>query len=71
MAVSFGFKTGDRVRHVSRDELGTVTILENGDVQVRFDKPTPKGRPSLGVYDAIWFRTYPNGLVALQQTPEA
>jgi hypothetical protein len=57
-----GFKTGDRVRHVSRDENGTVTILENGDVHVRFDKPTPKGRASVGVYDRLWFEIHPNGL---------
>lgn len=64
------FKTGDRVRHVSRDEKGTVTILDNGDVKVRFDKPTPSGRASIGVYDELWFRLNPNGLV-LQQTPGA
>lgn len=57
------FKTGDRVRHVSRDEVGTVTVLENGDVKVKFDKPTPMGRASVGVYDTIWFQIYPNGLV--------
>lgn len=57
-----GFKTGDRVRHVSRDEVGTVTVLENGDVKVLFDKPTPKGRTSIGIYDKIWFGIYPNGL---------
>ncbi len=59
------FKTGDRVRHASRREVGTVTSLPNGDVQVDFDNPTPKGRKSVGIYDANWFRIYPNGLVAL------
>lgn len=63
------FKTGDRVRHVSRDEIGTVTMLENGNVKVNFDNPAPNGRKSIGEYDANWFRIYPNGLI--QQTPGA
>lgn len=59
------FKDGDRVRHSSRGELGTVTIL-SGAVQVRYDKPTPKGIPSVGMYDEKWFELYPNGLVLVQ-----
>lgn len=62
------FKTGDRVRHVSRGETGTVTILENGNVQVDFDLPTPKGNKSVGEYDPQWFRIYPNGLVPATDT---
>lgn len=56
------FKTGDRVRHSGRGEAGTVKILRNGDVQVEFDKPTPRGNPSIGVYDTVWFSTHPSGL---------
>lgn len=56
------FKSGDRVRHVGRDEMGVVKILRNGDVRVEFDKPSPSGNPSIGVYDANWFSTYPNGI---------
>lgn len=59
------FKTGDRVRHMSRGEAGTVTVRPNGDVQVDFDNPTPKGHKSVGIYDANWFRVYPGGLVAM------
>lgn len=55
-------KTGYRVRHVSRDECGTVTILPNGNAQVIFDNPTPGGRVSIGEYDENWFKIYPNGL---------
>ena len=57
------FKDGDRVRHVSRNEVGTVKVLGNGNVQVTFDNPTPRGNKSVGEYDADWFRIYPNGLV--------
>lgn len=57
------FKTNDRVRHVSRDEVGTVIVLSNGDIRVEFDKRTPRGNRSVGVYDPNWFRVYPNGLI--------
>jgi hypothetical protein len=59
------YQPGDRVKHLSRDEIGTVSILPNGDIQVDFDNPTPKGRKSVGIYDANWFRLYPNALVKL------
>jgi hypothetical protein len=62
------FKTGDRVRHVSRNEVGSVTILKNGNVQVEFDKPAPSGRKSIGEYDPQWFRIYPNGLTLVTDT---
>lgn len=58
------FKTGDRVQHVGRGEIGTVTILQNGNVQVEFDNPTPRGHRSIGEYDKAWFEQYPNGLAA-------
>lgn len=64
------FKNGDRVRHISRDEVGTVKITEEGHVMVTFDNPTPRGTKSVGIYDYNWFEIYPNGL-ALQQTPGA
>jgi hypothetical protein len=57
------FKTGDRVRHTLRDELGTVEIVEDGVIKVTFDNPTPKGRPSIGMYDEAWFRICPKYLV--------
>lgn len=63
MITETDFKTGDRVRHVSRDEVGTVTILPTGNVQVEFDKRTLRGNKSVGIYDPNWFRVYPNGLV--------
>lgn len=44
---------------------GTVKILRGGDVKVHFDKPTPTGRASVGVYDELWFRVYPHGLELL------
>lgn len=56
------FKDGDRVRHIGRDEIGTVKLLENGSVQVTFDKPTPSGRPSIGEYDDVWFSTHDDWL---------
>lgn len=65
------FKTGDRVRHVGRAEIGTVTAGESMYVQVQFDNPTPAGKVSVGTYDRAWFRIHPNGLVLHQQTPGA
>jgi len=56
------FKDGDRVRHRSRDELGTVKITGEGHVMVTFDKPTPSGKKSVGIFDRNWFEVYPNGL---------
>lgn len=56
------FQTGDRVRHNSRGEDGTVTMLANGNVLVTFDKLTPRGTVSQGEYDDVWFNVYPNGL---------
>jgi hypothetical protein len=55
------FKPGDRVRHVSRDELGTVERVDDY-VHVRFDKPTPRGAASRGEYDELWFSKFPRGL---------
>ena len=55
------FKPGDRVRHVSRDELGTVERVDDR-VHVRFDNPTPRGTVSRGEYDELWFSKYPSGL---------
>lgn len=63
------FKVGDRVRHVSRGERGTVTIVANGRCQVEFDNPTPCGNRSVGEYDANWFLTYPAGLVREPEAP--
>jgi hypothetical protein len=57
------FKVGDRVTHTGCQESGTVTSTENGLVVVEFDVPTPHGNISVGRYDAVWFRTYPNGLI--------
>lgn len=62
------FKDGDRVRHTSRGELGTVKITNEGHVMVTFDNSTPLGHKSVGIYDYNWFEIYPN---ALQQTPGA
>ena len=60
------FKNGDRIRHKSRDELGTVKITDEGHVMVTFDKPTPRGGQSVGIYDYNWFEVYPNGLELAQ-----
>jgi hypothetical protein len=62
-ALSEAFKTGDRVLHVNRNEQGSVTVLEDGSVQVEFDNPTPGGRRSVGVYDTNWFKQHPNMLL--------
>lgn len=56
------FKDGDRVRHIGRHEDGTVKLLDNGSVQVTFDNLAPSGKPSVGEYDEVWFRTHPNWL---------
>lgn len=56
-------KNGDRVRHLSRDEVGTVKITNEGHVMVTFDNLTTRGNKSVGIYDANWFEVYPNGLV--------
>ena len=56
-------KTGDRVLHIGRNETGTVTLLDDGVVQVAFDAPTPRGDVSIGKFDAAWFRMHPNWLV--------
>jgi len=55
------FKPGDRVRHVLRNELGTVERVDE-HVHVRFDKPTPRGAVSTGAYDELWFSIHPRGL---------
>jgi hypothetical protein len=56
------FKDGDRVRHVNRDEWGTVKIDGKGHVVVTFDKPNSRGHKSVVIFDANWFKVYPNGL---------
>lgn len=60
------FKDGHRVRHVNRDEIGTVKITGEGHVAVTFDKPTPRGHKSVGVFDYNWFKIYPNGLQRIE-----
>lgn len=57
------FKTGDRVKHISRDQVGTVTILENGDVSVQFD-----GSKFPGIYDVGWFESHPGWLIRATAT---
>lgn len=66
------FKAGDRVRHIGRNEAGTVLPFETaGVVRVEFDNPTPRGSKSIGEFDEAWFRIHPGWLVSLQQTPGA
>lgn len=57
------FNVGDRVRHCGRDELGTVTAVDADGVHVTYDNPTPKGKPSRGLYDERWFELLPGMLV--------
>lgn len=53
-----GFTVGDRVHHVGRSEDGTVVSLTHEAVHVEFDQPTPGGRPSIGIFDEVWFNTH-------------
>jgi hypothetical protein len=66
------FKAGDRVHHIGRRENGTVLPFITPEVvRVEFDNPAPSGRPSIGEFDELWFRTHPNWLTSIQQTPGA
>lgn len=57
---------GDRVRHIGRNEEGTVLPFDTaGVVKVLFDKPTPSGAKSIGEFDQVWFMTHPNWLINL------
>lgn len=60
------FQPGDRVIHVGRNEAGTVESVTAGSVKVMFDKLTSRGNRSIGVYDDLWLRTYPNGLKLIE-----
>lgn len=67
------FKTGDRVHHVGRREDGTVLPDITIDVvRVQFDNPTPRGDPSIGQFDELWFDMHPGWLkLILAQKPAA
>lgn len=57
------FKQGDRVRHIDRNENGTVLWVHDGVVTVEFDNPTPRGSVSVGEFDEVWFKTHEGWLV--------
>lgn len=56
------FKVGDKVEHMNKS-VGEVTKITDA-VHVAFDGYH-------GEYDDLWFRTYPEGLKLVQQTPGA
>ena len=58
------FKVGDRVKHISRNETGTVTSIDNGEVVVEFDGRTPAGNVSIGRFDKRWLESHHGWLVA-------
>jgi hypothetical protein len=58
------FKPGDRVRHASWGEVGTVEKVDDR-VHVRFDKPASRGAVTRGEYDELWFSIHPYGLQIL------
>lgn len=66
MDATFYF-VGDRVRHTGRDEMGTVTNVTDKEVHVTFDKPAPSGKPSVGIYDGLWFRLHPRWLSVVER----
>lgn len=67
------FKAGDRVHHIGRQENGTILPFNlTGVVRVEFDSLTPRLNPSIGEFDAIWFKSHPNWLQLIpQQAPGA
>lgn len=67
---NFGtLKVGDRVRHVGRNEDGTV-VNTIGYIKVDFDKLSPRGHRSVGQYDEKWFAMYPRLLQIIQRQTE-
>ena len=50
------YNAGDRVYHTSRKQYGWVREVDDATVKVAFDKRAPSGGPSVGIYDAAWFR---------------
>jgi hypothetical protein len=66
------FKEGDHVEHMSGD-TGRITKITDA-VHVTYDRGKNYWK---GEYDALWFRTYPEGLKKVpapkwpQQTPGA
>jgi hypothetical protein len=61
--IAMMFKEGDRVHHLSRDDNGTVLKFERpGEVRVKFDRASRPGRPDIGIFDEVWFKTHPGWL---------
>ena len=61
------FKVGDRVHHISRSEIGTVTSTDDGLVVVEFDGRLSGGGVSVGKFDERWFKTHNGWLLAAAQ----
>lgn len=63
------FQAGDRVHHIGRKEDGTVLPFDlAGVVRVEFDNLTPRGNPSIGEFDEVWFNTHPGWLKLIPAT---
>jgi len=58
------FKIGDRVKHIGRNEYGTVISTDDGVVDVEFDIKTSRGAVSIGRFDERWFASHEGWLIA-------
>jgi len=61
------FKVGDRVKHIGRNECGTVISTDDDVVDVEFDIQTPRGAISIGRFDERWFASHEGWLIAASQ----